>query len=122
MENNAELDGKYLGTISQDFAVVSNTLREAAHQLSFRKISEFPIFPISKSELPIGQLLIGRKEMALQWNYHFSFLEEFVQRNLIAEEAVDEFKKSFKKTDEFCCLFVVDGDFVNFVFIPYPED
>jgi hypothetical protein len=94
MENNAELDGKYLGTISQDFAVVSNTLREAAHQLSFRKISEFPIFPISKSELPIGQLLIGRKE----------------------------FKKSFKKTDEFCCLFVVDGDFVNFVFIPYPED
>ncbi len=64
MENNPELDGKYLGTISQDFAVVSNTLREAAHQLSFRKISDFPIFPISKSELPIGQLLIGRKEMA----------------------------------------------------------
>ena len=27
-----------------------------------------------------------------------------------------------KDPDEFCCLFVVDQQFTNFVFIPFPED
>ena len=29
MENDPELNGKYLGTISKDFVVVAETLREA---------------------------------------------------------------------------------------------
>ncbi|MEN7551384.1 hypothetical protein AAG747_25940 [Rapidithrix thailandica] len=122
MENSPELNGKYLGTISQDFLAVANTLKEAAYQLRVRKISDFPIFPISKEELHFGQLLIGKDEMALNWNYYFSFLDEFVQRTLIDKEKVAEFKAAYKDPDEFCCLFVVDDEFVNYVYIPYPED
>lgn len=122
MNNSPELNGKYLGTITKDFVVVSNTLREAAAQLKYRKIDQYPIFPISKSPLPIGELLIGRHEMDLSWNYYFSFLQEFVQRQLVAEDRVEAFKAAFKDPSEFCCLFVVDGDFVNFMFIPYPDE
>ena len=108
MQNSPELDGKYMGTITKDFVVVANTLKEASYQLRVRKISEYPIFAISKQEVEIGQLLIGKVEAALNWNYYFSFAEEFLQRDLIESDKFDLFKEAYKNPDEFCCLFVID--------------
>ncbi len=122
MLNDPELDGKYLGTITKDFVAAANTLKEAAYQLKKRNISEYSIFPIAKQKMEVGQLLIAKEEMALNWNYNFSYLDEFVQRGLISEENIADFKAAYKDSDEFCCLFVIDEDFVNFVFVPYPED
>ena len=120
MNNDPELNGKYMGSISQDFVVVADTLKEAAYQVRKQGFSEYPIFPIATVEIPIGQLLLSRREMNTHWNYYITYLDEFTQRKLIDDEA--EFKGAYKNPDEFCCLFVVDQDFTNFVFIPYPED
>ncbi|MBK8290683.1 MAG: hypothetical protein IPK96_06735 [Flammeovirgaceae bacterium] len=121
MFNDPELNGKYLGTISEDFIKVADTLKEASYQI--RKSGfDFPIFPISKKEIPIGQLLIPRKPLNLTWNYNASFLNEFVQRELVAADKEEEFKNNYRDPDEFCCLFVVDEEFANFVYIPFPED
>ncbi len=122
MFNDPELNGKYLGTISKDFAVVSETLKEAAYQIRKRGFSDYPIFPISKVEIPVGQLLIDKRELALEWNYYTTYLDEFIQRKLIAEDLTEKFISNYKNPDEFCCLFVIDKDFTNFVYIPYPED
>ena len=122
MNNDPELDGKYLGTISKDFVVVCDTLKEASYQIRKRGFSDYPIFPISKNEIPVGQLLIGKGEMQTTWNYNASYIDEFIQRGLIDKEKQDAFKEAFKNPDEFCCLFVVDQDFTRFTFIPYPED
>ncbi len=122
MNNDPELNGKYLGSISKDFVVIADTLKEASYQIRKRGFSDYPIFPISKIDLPIGQLLIGKLELATNWNYNASFLDEFVQREIVAEDKIEEFKESYKDPDEFCCLFVVDDEFTNFVYIPYPED
>ena len=121
-ENDPELNGKYLGTISSDFIKISDTLKEAAYQVRQRKFSEFPIFPISKEEQPIGQLFLSRKEKSIDWNYYITYLDEFIQRKLIKEEGVEQFKASYKDPDEFCCLFVVDEEFTKFLYIPYPEE
>lgn len=120
--NNPELNGKYLGTISSDFVRVADFLKEASYQIRVRGFSDNPIFPVSKTEQPIGELLYARNDLKLNWNYYASYLDEFVQRKLIGEENVEDFIKSYKDPDEYCCLFVVDSDFTNFVFIPYPED
>jgi hypothetical protein len=123
IENDPELNGKYLGTITHDFVKVAATLKEAAYLLKARKISDHPIFPICAEPMEIGQLLIGRIDTPeLEWNYYFSFLDEFVQRGLVGEDRIEDFIANYKDPDEFCCLFVVDRDFVNFVYIPYPED
>ena len=122
MNNDPELSGKYLGSISQDFVIVAETLKEASYQIRKRGFSDYPIFPIAKIDLPIGQLLIGQAELATHWNYNASYLDEFVQREIVAQDMVEDFQSSYKDPDEFCCLFVVDDDFTNFVFIPYPED
>lgn len=118
--NSPELNGKYLGSISEDFLVVADTLKDASYQIRVKGFSDYPIFPISKIDIPIGQLLVGRREMAINWNYYVTYLDEFLQRKLV--DKADDFKKVYKNPDEFCCLFVVDQDFTNFLFIPYPED
>lgn len=120
--NDPELNGKYLGTISSDFVKISDVLKEAAYQVKSRRFSDFPIFPISKEMQPIGKLFLGKVEKNLEWNYFITYVDEFVQRKLIAEDALEDFKKAFKDPDEFCCLFVMDGAFTSFVYIPYPEE
>jgi hypothetical protein len=122
MGNNAELSGKYLGSITADFVQVADILKDAAYQIKVRKISDYPIFVICKTSQPIGQMLIDQKEHQLSWNYYASFANEFVERGLIDADKIDFFIQSYKDTDEFCCLFVVDTEFTNFVFVPYPED
>jgi hypothetical protein len=120
MQNDPELNGKYLGTISRDFVKVADSIKEAAYQVKTRGFSDFPIFPVCKTKQPIGQLLIDSIVTGTDWNYYITYLDEFIQRGLIEE--ADAFKNAYKDPDEFCCLFVVDEEFTNFVFIPYPED
>lgn len=120
MQNDPELSGKYLGTITKDFVHVADTLKEAAYQVKKRGFSDYPIFPISQVPIPIGQVLIGRDELATNWNYYVTYLDEFIQRKLIENE--EDFKAAYKNPDEFCCLFVVDEALTSFLFVPYPED
>ena len=122
MNNDPELNGKYLGSISQDFVVVADTLKEASYQVRKRGFSDYPIFPVSKIDLPIGQLLVGKTELATHWSYNVSYLDEFIQREIITGAGEEDFKSNYKDPDEFCCLFVVDDGFTNFVYIPYPVD
>lgn len=60
--NDPELNGKYLGTITKDFVKVAEILKEASYQVRSRKFSKYPIFPISKEDQPIGQILLGKEE------------------------------------------------------------
>lgn len=122
MYGEPELDGRYLGTITNDFVKVSDTIKEASYQIRKREISSYPIFVMCKEETPIGQILIGKTEAANVWNYSASFLDEFLQRQLIASDKEEEFRVAYRDPDEFCCLFVVDVKLTGFIFIPYPED
>ena len=122
ISNDPELDGKYLGTVSQDFIKVADHIKEASYQIRKQGFSEFPIFIICKVEIPLGQLLYKKEEVGTNWNYFVTYLDDFIQRKIIENDKIEEFKKNYKNPEEFCCLFVIDGDFTKFVFIPYPED
>ena len=116
------MNGKYLGTISKDFVVVAETLREASYQVRKRKISDYPIFVFSRTQVPVGSNFLAKEEVALEWHINASYLEDFVQRQVISPDRVEDFEQAYKNPDEFCCLFVIDEDFTNFVFVPFPED
>jgi len=120
--NDPELNGKYLGTITKDFATVSDTLLEASAQIRKRDISRFPIFVFAKENVRLGGLLINADEQQLEWHIFASYLELFVQQGIVSTEGVEGFQATYKDADEFCCLFVLDKEFTNFVFVPYPED
>jgi hypothetical protein len=121
--NSPDVNRKLMSAVSTDFVKVSDTLREASYVIRKRGFTENPIFVVSRRPVDIGQLLLGPNELASNvWSYRASLLDEFVQRKLVAEESVDVFRESYKNPDEYCCLFVVDGDFAGFIFIPFPED
>jgi hypothetical protein len=120
--NDPELNGKYLGTITKDFVKVCDTLMEASSQIRKRDISKYPIFVFAKQEVPLGGLLVNADELNLDWHVFASYLELFVQQGIIAAEGVEAFAGTYKDADEYCCLFVLDKEFTNFVFVPYPED
>jgi hypothetical protein len=120
--NSPDVDGKYLGQISSDFILVSDVLKDASYQIRKRGFSDYPIFVVSKLILKIGSLLLGPTDLHNQWTYYASYLADFKARDLITEHQEPLFRDSYKDPEEFCCLFVIDGDFAKFVFIPYPED
>jgi len=120
--NDPELNVKFLGTITSDFVKIADQLKEAAYQMKTRRISDYPVFVICKHVQPIGGLLYDKLSESLDWNYFIAMAEEFVAREILSTEGYEGFCSTYKDPDEFCCLFVVDPDFTNFVFIPYPED
>jgi hypothetical protein len=120
--NDPELNGKFLGTISSDFVKVADNLKEASYQMRVRRISDFPVFVLCKNEQPIGAVLYDKWAHNLDWHYYIAMAEELVQRQIFTLESYTNFTSTYKNADEFCCLLVVDPEFTNFVFLPYPED
>jgi len=120
--NSPEVNRKLMSDLSSDFVKVAEPLREASYQIRKRGFSEHPIFVAARRETDLGQLLISRGELSTTWTYRASLLDEFVQRRLIGPESIDLFKENYKNPDEYCCLFVLEGDFAGFVYVPFPED
>lgn len=120
--NSPDVNRELLGKVSSDFVKVADQLKEASYHIRKRGFSENPIFVVARGPVDVGQLLYGAGELNNEWNYRASFLSEFVDRRLVAEESVDMFKENYRNADEYCCLFVMEGDFAGFVFVPYPED
>ena len=120
--NDPELNGKYLGTITKDFATVSDTLLEASAQIRKRDISRYPIFVFARQEVALGGLLVNADDLNLEWHVFASYLELLVQQRVIDADRIEDFQQTWKDPDEFCCLFVLDEEFTNFVYVPYPED
>lgn len=120
--NSPEVNKKLLGKVSEDFIKVAEHIREASYQIRKRKFSDHPIFILTLQDIEIGQLLFEKTDLSTTYQYKVSMLEEFVQRDLVAQNSQELFVENYKIADEFACLFVMDEDFAGFVFMPYPED
>ena len=53
-----------------------------------------------------------------RWKVNASTLEEFVAKQIVLPEKVDNFKSVYKDPAKFLCLFVTDKSGATFVFIP----
>lgn len=122
MENSAEISPKMLGKITQDFVKVCDNLKEASYLIRKNGFTECPVFVVSDEVIPYGRVLVGKGQYENEKIYSASYLEIFVQAELLSEEGASHFKENYKNADEYCCLFWVSKDFTSFIFLPYPED
>ena len=120
--NSPELNRKLMGIVSADFVKVADSLKEASYQIRKRGFSDYPVFVVSNTDVPLGQLLFGQTNMGNELIYKATYVDEFVERQLIAPESLELWQENYKNADEYCCLFVVLAEFTGFVYIPYPED
>ncbi|MBO0936256.1 hypothetical protein J2I47_06825 [Fibrella sp. HMF5335] len=120
--NSPDLNRKLMGIVSADFVKVADSLKEASYQIRKRGFSDYPVFVASNTDVAVGQLLFSQGNMGNELTYKATYVDEFIERQLIAPESLELWRENYKNADEYCCLFVVLAEFTGFVYIPYPED
>ena len=101
----------------EEFRHYVRMLKGASTAIIDQEVSEFPIFVFHKNELPIG-IPLTTPEQYGEWYVNASTLEEFVTKQLIAEEKVADFRKTYKDPTTHFCLFLVEEESAEFIFIP----
>jgi hypothetical protein len=81
-------------------------------------VSKYPILVVHKQEIDIGVPIIEDPEGIGIWNVHISSLEEFVTKQLIEMDKVDEFIRIYKEPTSHFCLFVISELGAQFIFMP----
>jgi len=80
--------------------------------------SSFPIFVVAKQPVALGINLIDREKTNSNWSINVSSLEEFISNNLVFEDKVADFKKTYKDPKQFICLFVLSDLGAQYLFVP----
>lgn len=91
-------------------------LGQASEVIIDENVSKYPIFVVHQQELEMGIPLVeaGKK---FKWSVNASTLEEFVTKDIIYHEKVEEFIKTFKDPDTHLCLFVLSELGAQFIFM-----
>jgi len=96
-------------------------LSQASDTIIEQGVSSYPIFVLHRLPIEIGISLREAQNLEADWHIRASTLEEFVTRQVIDSDKVDDFKKVYKPTESHLCLFVVDKSGATFVFLPHSK-
>lgn len=93
-------------------------LRKASETIIDQGVSRHPIFVFHRQHVELGIEVVKQETVTGAWSVNASTLEEFVTKQLIQEDKIEAFKKTFKDPQKHFCLFVLDNGNAQFVFIP----
>ncbi len=91
-------------------------INKAADAMRASDMSQYPIFIMHKQVIALGLSLIERSPNS-EWAINVSNLEEFVSKQLIFENKVEEFKATYKDPKEYNCFFVLSDLGAQFLFL-----
>ena len=103
--------------LEQELKPYINVMGQAADIVLDQDVSNYPIFLAHQQELEMG-IPITTTEEGAKWSIHASTLEEFVSKQIIFPEKIEEFKSNYKDPKESICIFVLSELGAQFVFIP----
>jgi len=106
--------------LERELQVYRQMMAEAVEVILDKEVTKYPIFVAHQQELELGIKLADREKVKGNWNIHVSSLEEFVTKQIIFEEKIEEFKKSYKDPKEQLCLFVLSELGAQFIYLPKP--
>ena len=114
---------KQIKELNEDLALHKLMIKNIAMVIIEEEVSNYPIFVAHReASLDLGKSLIFRSENENNWNINVSHLEEFVNKNIINDAMVENFKMVYKDAEKYMCLFVIENDMVNFMFKSYEKD
>jgi len=108
-----------LQSLKVDLDFYSDSIKEISSEMVAEGYTLYPIFVAHQHEVSLGELILDKGELNTRWSINASSLEEFVDKGVIKEDRKSSFEKSFKKVEDYMCLFVVVPEGANFVFYPY---
>lgn len=104
--------------LEQELSAFRGLMTDAAETITTQDVSNYPIFVIHKNLIDIGINIVDKEKVHSNWSVNASTLEEFVAKQLIAPEKVDDFKLLYSNHPDKLCLFVLSDLGANFVFLP----
>ena len=108
-------------SLERDLKVYSESIHEVAIEIMVEGLSSYPIFIAYQHIVKVGELILDRDDLNMDWSINASTLEEFVEKGVIKKELQERFTKSYKNPHDFMCLFVVVPEGANFVYYPYKK-
>lgn len=106
-------------SLEKDLKFFNESIHEVAIEIMVEGLTNYPIFIAHQHELALGELILNRYDLNTEWSIHASTLEEFVEKGVIKEILKERFLSSYKKPDDYMCIFVVVPEGANFVYYPY---
>ncbi len=96
----------------------TRVLGEAGDIIRDQDVSKYPIFVVHQYEVDMGIPVVEKEKNGGKWNINASTLEEFVTKNIVFNDKVEEFIINFKNPDDHICLFVLSELGANFIYLP----
>ena len=93
-------------------------LAQAADVIMDQDVSKFPIFVIHQNIVDIGINIVDKEVAKGNWSVNASTLEEFITKQIIAEEKVEDFQSLYRSHHDDLCLFALSELGANFIFLP----
>lgn len=106
-------------SLEKDLALYAESVKEIALEIMVEGISANPIFIAHQHTVSIGEVILDRDELNTEWTIQASTFEEFVEKGIISPDKKALFLKSYKKPEDFMCVFVIVPEGANFIYYPY---
>lgn len=110
-----------LVSLEKDLELYSDSVKEVSIAIMSEGISTHPIFVAHQHTVSIGEVILDRKELNTDWTIQASTMDEFIQKGIINPEKKALFLKSYKKPEDFMCVFVIVPEGANFIYYPYKK-
>ncbi len=92
---------------------------QASETIVDKDVSKYPIMIAHQQELELGIPIVTTQTFPLgKWNIHASSLEEFVAKQIINTDKVQNFRATYKDIKSFVCVFSLSELGAQFVFLP----
>jgi hypothetical protein len=109
-------------SLQHDLKVYNESLHEVAIEIMVEGLSAYPIFVAYQHHVKLGEPILDKDELNMEWSINASTLEEFIERGIIKKELKERFLKTYKNAHDFMCLFVIVPEGANFVYYPYKKN
>ena len=105
--------------LQTELEIFRKLMTQAVKVILDNDVSSYPIMVAHQQELELGMPIFEREEnKGSKWSIHASTLEEFVSKQIIFPEKVDEFKSNYKSAESNLCVFVLSELGAEFIFLP----
>ena len=95
---------------------------QASETILDKEVSAYPIMIAHQQELELGIPIVTTETFPQgTWNIHASSLEEFVAKQIISTEKIQNFRATYKDVKSFVCVFSLSELGAQFVFLPRQE-
>lgn len=108
--------------LQTELDIYRKLMTQAAKVILDQDVSDYPIMVAHQQELELGMPIFKREDnKGSKWSIHASTLEEFVSRQIVFPEKVEEFKTNYKDPNTNVCIFVLSELGAEFIFLPVKE-